>query len=122
MSLVTAPLLLALAQTAWATVPDTYGQGSANLGLGSAATALANDPHAAYYNPAGLAQLKRPTLTMGGIVGDDRLQGFNNIVYDTDADGQLQDADGYPNSGAVGADYSVRGPDDVSLYLSLIHI
>jgi long-subunit fatty acid transport protein len=116
MSLVTAPLLLALAQTAWATVPDTYGQGSANLGLGSAATALANDPHAAYYNPAGLAQLKRPTLTMGGIVGDDRLQGFNNIVYDTDADGQLQDADGYPNSGPVGADYSVRGPDDVSLY------
>lgn len=108
----TLPLALHLLSTAWATVPDTYGLGPANIGRGSAMTAVADDPFATYYNPAGLAQIRKPTISAGYIFGEDNLAPFQAIVYDTNGDGMLTDADGYPDRGPVGTDYSQRTPGE----------
>lgn len=99
---------------ALATVPDMYGEGPAAIGMGNAVTAIADNPFAAFYNPAGLGQISHPTLSVSEIYGQVDLRGFNDIVYDTNADGKLTDADGNPDSGEVGADYNMRsgeGPD-----------
>lgn len=100
LTLLTVPVL--------ATVPDMYGEGPAAIGMGNAVTAIANDPFAAFYNPAGLGQIAHPTLSISQIYGQIDLRGFDDIVYDTDADGRLTDASGQPNSGPVGADYNMR--------------
>ncbi len=44
---------------------DTFGIGSKATALGGAFSAYADDPFAVYYNPAGLTQIKRPTLSVG---------------------------------------------------------
>ncbi|WP_457679157.1 OmpP1/FadL family transporter [Thermovibrio sp.] len=44
---------------------DTFGIGAKATALGGAFSAYANDPFAVYYNPAGLTQIKRPTLSVG---------------------------------------------------------
>lgn len=105
-------LLSLTSSPALATVPDTYGIGSANIGRGSAMTAVADDPYATYYNPAGLGQIRKPTVTAGYLWGGANLQPFQAIVYDTNGDGQLTDADGYPDRGPVGTDYAVRNPGE----------
>ena len=47
---------------------DTYGIGAKATALGGAFSAYADDPFAAYYNPAGLTQIEKPTLSMGANV------------------------------------------------------
>lgn len=88
-----------------AAVPDLYGMGPANIGMGSASTALADDPYAAYYNPAGLAQIRHIALNMAPILGGANLAPFEGIVYDANGDGQIQDVQGFPDYGPVGTDY-----------------
>lgn len=42
---------------------QTFGVGSVAKGQAEAVTAKADDPYAVYYNPAGLTQIERPTVT-----------------------------------------------------------
>ncbi|MCB9741868.1 MAG: hypothetical protein H6741_23630 [Alphaproteobacteria bacterium] len=105
-------LTLAALPLAQAAVPDTFGHGPANSALAGAATARADDPFAAYYNPAGLGQIAYPTLSMGVLKGQANLAGFEGIVYDTNADGALVDELGAPDYGDVGTDYRVWDPDN----------
>ncbi|MCB9763374.1 MAG: outer membrane protein transport protein [Alphaproteobacteria bacterium] len=105
-------LLTLLTLPAHATVPDTFGIGPANIGLAGAVTARADDPFAAFYNPAGLGQIAHPTVSAGVIRGQAALMDFQGIVYDTDADGRLVDDDGAPDYGPVGTDYRVWDPDN----------
>lgn len=44
---------------------DTYGIGAKATALGGAFAAYADDPFATYYNPAGLAQIAAPMLSLG---------------------------------------------------------
>lgn len=87
-----------------ATIPDLVGEGPANIGMGSAGTALANDAYAPYYNPAGMTQLRRITLGAAPVTGQKCLATFDGIVRDMDGDGRIQDIQGYPEYGPVGMD------------------
>ncbi len=49
----------------WAGNVDTYGIGAKATALGGAFTARADDFSAMYYNPAGIAQLDRPQISIG---------------------------------------------------------
>ena len=44
---------------------EELGAGARPISMGSAFTAISDDPHAIYYNPAGLAQIRRGELTAG---------------------------------------------------------
>ena len=44
---------------------EDIGAGARAIGMGSAFTAISDDAHAIYYNPAGLAQVRRGELTAG---------------------------------------------------------
>lgn len=57
--------LLFLLSKAYAGNVDTFGIGSKATALGGAFSAYADDPFAVYYNPAGLTQIKEPTLSIG---------------------------------------------------------
>jgi long-chain fatty acid transport protein len=59
--------LLFLACPAMAGNVDTFGIGSKATALGGAFSAYADDPFAVYYNPAGLTQVERPTLSVGAL-------------------------------------------------------
>src|SRR5688500_5723840 len=101
-------LLLLLSGAAWATVPDLYGMGASTIGRGGAGTAVADDPYAAYCNPAGLAAFPHITLKFDAVVSRADVRPFTGIVYDTDGDGLLVTADGAPDYGDVGTDYRYR--------------
>jgi len=58
-------LVLGFPQSAQATFMETIGIGARPQGMGSAFTAVADDVFAIYYNPAGLSQLERHSLTVG---------------------------------------------------------
>jgi long-chain fatty acid transport protein len=62
---VPACLLALRAPAAHANPADYFGFGARSVGLGGAATALANDFSANYYNPAGLSTRKDLELTLG---------------------------------------------------------
>ncbi len=65
------------------------GVGARAIGMGSAFTAVANDSTAAFWNPAGLAQLKKPEASfMHAKLTMDREYNFFNYVHPlTDRDG-----------------------------------
>lgn len=105
-------IVLLTAPQALATVPDQFGMGADNIGLAGASTAVDMGPSAAYYNPAGISGARHVMLQAHYVLGQANLQGWEGIVYDSNADGKLQDADGYPDYGDVGADYRVRDPED----------
>lgn len=107
MNLLLLTALASLSRDAAASVPDLVGEGPANVALGSASTALANDAYAPYYNPAGITQLRRVTMSAAPVLGQALLSDFSGIVYDTNGDGLLQDALGVPDYGPVGTDYRV---------------
>lgn len=54
---------LTTANASYAGCLQTFGVGSAAKGQSEAVAAQANDPYAVYYNPAGLTQIERPTVT-----------------------------------------------------------
>lgn len=88
--------------------PEMFGLGAANAGMGGGVTALAADPYAAYYNPAGLTQAPGPTLAADLILGQASLQPFSGVVYDTTGEGSLVTASGAPKYGPIGSDYRVH--------------
>jgi len=58
-------MLFFYASNSFAGNVDTYGIGSKAASLGGAFSAYADDPYAAYYNPAGLTQIHSATLSAG---------------------------------------------------------
>ncbi len=57
--------VLLAASVSYAGNVDTFGIGSRATALGGAYSATADDPFAAYYNPAGLSQIKTTTVSGG---------------------------------------------------------
>jgi len=64
-SLIFLALVLGAPRLAAANSADTFGMGSRAMGRAGAMTAAADDYEALFYNPAGLAAVERPTLTLG---------------------------------------------------------
>ncbi|MCG8472552.1 MAG: outer membrane protein transport protein, partial [Desulfobacterales bacterium] len=62
---VTIVAVCATAHMAYAGCVDTYGIGSRATALGGAYAATADDPFAAYYNPAGLSQIEGKMMATG---------------------------------------------------------
>jgi len=59
-------IILFSATVSVAGLMDTLGLGSKATALGGAYAAYADDPFAVYYNPAGLTQIEKKTVSMGG--------------------------------------------------------
>lgn len=70
--------LLAVLEEADANPLDTFGFGSRWVAMGGAATALADDTGAIYYNPAGVVQADRVHFTIGYFYADPSLK-INNF-------------------------------------------
>ncbi len=62
------------ANVLWANPFDTFGFGSRWVAMGGAATALANDVGAIYYNPAGVVQADRVHFSIGYFYADPSLK------------------------------------------------
>jgi hypothetical protein len=105
-------VILALLLSAHASVPDLYGFGATGIGRAGAGSAMADDAWAAFYNPAGVARLRRVVLQAGWIGGQADLLSFDRIVYDGDGDGDTFDAAGFAEIGPVGTDYRARAGED----------
>ncbi|MFW6216711.1 MAG: OmpP1/FadL family transporter [Desulfohalobiaceae bacterium] len=71
-----------LAGSAWAGNVDTYGIGSKATSMGGAFSAYADDPFAAYYNPAGLSQISSPMASGGLMIIDPNLKAKGYKVDD----------------------------------------
>lgn len=59
----------------------TYGLGGRSIGMGGASAALADEPSAAYLNPAGIVSPTQPNVTLG----------YDALVYDLRIDGDTAD-------------------------------
>lgn len=66
--------LLTLPLKSRASIFDMYGIGYRAMSMGSAYTAVADDVFAAYYNPAGLAQLSEHEMSLGYIYSSPSLK------------------------------------------------
>ncbi|OQY13014.1 MAG: hypothetical protein B6I31_02120 [Desulfobacteraceae bacterium 4572_19] len=88
-------VLLALIFTAGSAMAgnvDTYGIGARAQSLGGAYAATADDPYAAYYNPAGLTQIKGLTMSAGVVMADPSLQAKGyRVKYDNTSAPGIQD-------------------------------
>ena len=62
---------------------DTFGVGAKATALGGAYSAYANGPFAAYYNPAGLTQIKRPMASAGLEIMDPSLKVYDYKAKDS---------------------------------------
>ncbi len=60
-------LFLLTATSLYAGMVDNYGTGAKATALGGAFSAMANDPFAVYYNPAGLAGINKKIFTAGSL-------------------------------------------------------
>ncbi|MDY0361714.1 MAG: outer membrane protein transport protein [Desulforegulaceae bacterium] len=58
----------------YANCVDTFGIGSKATAMGGAYSAYANDPFAAYYNPAGLTQIESMSVAIGSAFMDPNLK------------------------------------------------
>ncbi|RLD92949.1 MAG: hypothetical protein DRI93_05895 [Aquificota bacterium] len=90
----------------WAGNVDTYGIGAKATALGGAFTARADDFSAAYYNPAGLAQIERPQVSLGAAFVDAAVSAEVDYKNDYDyRDGKYVKDDThllvYPHGGVV---------------------
>jgi long-chain fatty acid transport protein len=70
---------------AYANNVDTFGIGSKATAMGGAYSAYANDPFAAYYNPAGLTQIESMTAAVGSAFMDPNLKAKNYRVVKDNA-------------------------------------
>lgn len=81
--------VLAASTMAYAGSVDTYGIGARATALGGAYAATADDPYAAYYNPAGLSQIEGKVFSLGAHVLDPtiKLSDFT-VLNRSDMDGK----------------------------------
>ncbi len=91
----TLAILMLTASATYAGCVDTYGIGSKAAALGGAYSAYADDPYAAYYNPAGLTQIDRAVLSGGANMMNVKIELDNFRVSNTN-------------------DSQIRGPNDFS--------
>lgn len=96
-------MILAFAAAAWATEPDLFGAGARASGLGGGGVALVDDGDAARINPAGLADVRRPTVAAGINGGLPRFAAVPDLWWDTNRDGRV-DADDPPLAYDVNVD------------------
>lgn len=66
--------VLAASTMAYAGSVDTYGIGARATALGGAYAATADDPFAAYYNPAGLSQIEGKVFSVGALAVDPTIE------------------------------------------------
>jgi len=69
-------LLGILSSQASANVQEVFGMSPRAIGMGNAYSAVADDFSAAYYNPAGLAQIRHHQLFLGYLYGQPRLKQY----------------------------------------------
>ncbi|VFQ44108.1 OmpP1/FadL family transporter [Desulfoluna butyratoxydans] len=69
-----AACVLAASTMAYAGSVDTYGIGARATALGGAYAATADDPFAAYYNPAGLSQIEGKVFSVGALAVDPTIE------------------------------------------------
>ena len=60
--------IVSIASVARASIPDVFGLGAEESGVGGASAARVHDASAGHYDPAGLTDLPRPTFSIG-VVG-----------------------------------------------------
>jgi len=86
-------LALLLAFEAKATTPDLFGAGARSLGSGGSGVAVTNDGDAARINPAGLAEVRKPTVSIGMLGALPRFAAIPDLWWDTNRDGRVDAAD-----------------------------
>ncbi len=106
MALCVFAVLFTIAVPAYGDIVDTYGIGAKAIALGTAFTARADDFSAMYYNPAGIAQLKRPQLSIGSSFVNPAASMKLNYHNDHDPGHKTSGADStqlliYPHGGVV---------------------
>ncbi|WP_027358923.1 OmpP1/FadL family transporter [Desulforegula conservatrix] len=77
-------ILLTMTGQSFAGNVESFGIGARATALGGAFSATANDPYAAYYNPAGLTQIDSPMLSTGLSVMDPNLKAHKFTVEGSD--------------------------------------
>ncbi|WP_179953307.1 OmpP1/FadL family transporter [Desulfobotulus mexicanus] len=95
-----ATCLALAAPTAYAGCVDTFGIGAKATAMGGAFSAYADDPFAVYYNPAGLTQIKRPTLAFGAHIIEPDLEAKGFHIKGT-KDPRFLDEQGNPKNFTV---------------------
>jgi long-chain fatty acid transport protein len=86
-------MMIFVAGTAYAGLVETLGIGAKETAQGKAVAAQADTPFAVYYNPAGLTQIERPTITAGALVYDAQVYNKNFKLLAAE-DGFQMGADG----------------------------
>lgn len=74
---------------AHATVPDMYGAGGRLIAMGGGGVAIVDDGAAALVNPAGLFQIRRPTVSLGLSGAYDHFDAVPDLYWDTNRDGVI---------------------------------
>ena len=91
-----AACVLAAASVGYAGSVDTYGIGSRATALGGAYAATADDPFAAYYNPAGLSQIEGKVFSAGVHVMECTIELTDFSVDNTTIQGESFELDSEP--------------------------
>lgn len=99
------------AATAYAGNVDTFGIGSKATAMGGAYSAYADDPFAAYYNPAGLTQIDRPTLVGGAHVVSPTIEMEEFYIHGRENDPKI------PSSPEEAVSYSDDSPALIAPHL-----
>lgn len=97
---------------ALSTVPDKYGVGARNMGMGGKGVALIGDGGAAFLNPAGLARIRRPIASVGVTAAIEQFEEIGPLWWDTNRDGVVDEND-------APLDYSASVDDAVGFNLSM---
>ncbi|MBF0451151.1 MAG: outer membrane protein transport protein [Candidatus Magnetomorum sp.] len=106
-------LLMSVSSIATAGLMDTLGLGSKATAMGGAFAAYADDPFAVYYNPAGLTQIDRFTVSNGLHLAYPSIKVNNFHVEGGEfrtANGSFSIEENYPNS----VDTNLTGFTDIS--------
>ncbi len=98
-------MVLLMGVPSFAANVDTYGIGAKATALGGAFAAYADDPYAAYYNPAGLTQIRDRVASIGSLVIDPYLK----VKYFTVKNSPLA-----TTFGALTGANNPMGPEDIN--------
>ncbi len=85
--------LLLAAGPAQASGPDYFGLGGRWQGMGGGGVAVVDDGTSAMLNPAGLSRIRRPTAGVGVQAAFPRFEPVDDVWWDTNRDGVVDDRD-----------------------------